>query len=85
MDRRLSRRQFLGASAGAAAFTFLGGGGTRAFGRSSAGGPSDRSAAPARRPALLGARRDGPGDIEASHRLGVDAHDGPPRRSGLPA
>src|SRR5204862_5401520 len=38
MDRTLSRRRFLGASASAAAVTFLGGGGTRAFGRSSGGG-----------------------------------------------
>src|SRR3954468_12307033 len=38
MGRALSRRQFLGASAGAAAVAFLGDGATRAFGRGSAGG-----------------------------------------------
>jgi hypothetical protein len=71
MDRRLSRRQFLGASAGAAAFTFLGGGGTRAFGRSFAGGH------PTVLPHLLGVQHFSVRDatarlsIAASNRLGV--------------
>ena len=71
MGRTLSRRQFLGASAGAAAFTFLGGGGTRAFGRSSAGGH------PTVLPHLLGVQHFSVRDatarlsIAASNRLGV--------------
>jgi hypothetical protein len=71
MGRTLSRRQFLGASAGAAAVTFLGGGATRAFGASSAGGH------PTVLPHLLGVQHFSVRDatarlsIAASNRLGV--------------
>ena len=71
MGRTLSRRQFLGASAGAAAVTFFGGGATRAFGRSSAGGH------PTVLPHLLGVQQFSIRDatarlgIASSSRLGI--------------
>jgi hypothetical protein len=71
MGRTLSRRQFLGASAGAAAVTLFGGGATRAYGRSTAGGH------PTVLPHLLGVQHFSVRDatvrlsIAASSRLGV--------------
>ena len=46
-------------------------------------GEADRPAAPARRPALLGARRDGAAQHRVEQQARRDAHDGPPRRPRL--
>ena len=83
MTKKISRRQFLGATAGVGAAAYL----AAPPGRSAADRgrrQADHSAAPPRRPALLGARRHGAARHRVEQQARPDADDGPPGRPGLP-
>ena len=82
MSRKLSRRQFIGASIGVAAAASFGGA-ARGVGRNRQGGRALDTARPPRGTAVLGARCDGTAQHRVQQPARRDADHGLPRRPGL--